>query len=57
MLKDNYPCILGVDPGSQVAGVACIISKKLHPLCPGDFEVVDILTLDGRKIESFNQRL
>lgn len=64
---ENYQfVILGIDPGTRVAGYGCLGSKKLRPQTIKDFEIIDAGVLKisdqkspGRKMglihESFHQ--
>ena len=49
-LESLYPIrIMGIDPGSLIAGVAVIVSKNKKPLNIRDYVVQDVLTLQAKK--------
>ena len=50
-------CIMGIDPGSLVAGVAVISSKYSKPLRPKDYSVLDVLTLSAKQSMPLNKRV
>jgi crossover junction endodeoxyribonuclease RuvC len=49
--------ILGVDPGSRVAGYAFIRPRKARPVTPRDFEVVDAGVLRAQATLAYCERI
>ncbi len=47
----NQVRIFGIDPGSRVAGFACLAARKPVPLMPQDYKVIDlgVLKVDPKR--------